>query len=326
MEGDGHLCILNTVYIEYCFFDVVLYCVISFFLLHYSAAKKFQIDSIKSKEWKREGNTRTQSLPLAWLLSSHNPTPPRTSRTLVIANINPSRELSRGKKFKSNHTTAFSTRPCISQVKPASHSLINTNIHHITLYPNRNNMKSFLVLSATLALATSVQGWVSVSPNTQKEIMRMPTSTSLSAGALHGESASFLPLEQCDNEYYAPRVVQVSSFLLHKKSIIHLYPYLYPYPYLYLTTLETLVDCWHVPRSHKGRNHGSIIHTICRTRTMVLRFFGPRRTPDGNRRRPRNPHHHRLRGPCGNHSGTLFIGSSIAGSVDGTCGFTRVDG
>ena len=72
MEGDGHLCILNTVYIEYCFFDVVLYCVISFFLLHYSAAKKFQIDSIKSKEWKREGNTRTQSLPLAWLLSSHN--------------------------------------------------------------------------------------------------------------------------------------------------------------------------------------------------------------------------------------------------------------
>jgi len=107
VEGDGHLCILNTVYIEYCFFDVVLYCVISFFLLHYSAAKKFQIDSIKSKEWKREGNTRTQSLPLAWLLSSHNPTPPRTSRTLVIANINPSRELSRGKKFKSNHTNSF---------------------------------------------------------------------------------------------------------------------------------------------------------------------------------------------------------------------------
>jgi hypothetical protein len=66
-------------------------------------------------------------------------------------------------------------------------------------------MKAFFVV---LSLAVSVKGWVS--PNVakiQKEILRVPTA--LSAGALHGEQNCFLPLEQCDNEYTAPRIIQV---------------------------------------------------------------------------------------------------------------------
>lgn len=35
------------------------------------------------------------------------------------------------------------------------------------------------------------------------------TSTTL-AGSLHGEDACFLPLKQCDQDWYAPRIVQVS--------------------------------------------------------------------------------------------------------------------
>ena len=56
----------------------MLFCIVSSHSsCYYSAAKKFQIDSVKSKEWKREGNIRTQSLPspcLAPLISQPHTT------------------------------------------------------------------------------------------------------------------------------------------------------------------------------------------------------------------------------------------------------------
>ncbi len=66
-------------------------------------------------------------------------------------------------------------------------------------------MKSFLTIAM---LVKSVEGWVTPSP----KIMSMPTSLS-ATGAIHGENACFLPLEQCDDEYFAPRIVQVSRLL-----------------------------------------------------------------------------------------------------------------
>lgn len=34
-----------------------------------------------------------------------------------------------------------------------------------------------------------------------------------SIGSLHGDNSCFLPLKQLDQDYFAPRIVQVGSFL-----------------------------------------------------------------------------------------------------------------
>ena len=34
-----------------------------------------------------------------------------------------------------------------------------------------------------------------------------------STGSLHGQNSCFLPLEQLDQEYYAPRILQVSRYI-----------------------------------------------------------------------------------------------------------------
>ena len=59
---------------------------------------------------------------------------------------------------------------------------------------------TILCLSAASSIA-----WVSSSAGyvkTTRSLLNM-------AGNLHGESACFLPLEQMESDYYAPRIVQV---------------------------------------------------------------------------------------------------------------------
>ena len=70
-------------------------------------------------------------------------------------------------------------------------------------------MKASLFLSFTFA--SIANAWVSPFGKTPAQIdtkLSMSTSSS-SIGAVHGENSCFLPLEQCDNEYYAPRILQV---------------------------------------------------------------------------------------------------------------------
>lgn len=66
-----------------------------------------------------------------------------------------------------------------------------------------------------LTLANTVHAWVNPINNlstgsTSKTPLFM---SAVSVGARHGENSCFLPLEQCDEEYYAPRIVQVSLCL-----------------------------------------------------------------------------------------------------------------
>lgn len=70
---------------------------------------------------------------------------------------------------------------------------------------------SFLMI---LILANSAYAWVnpiknlSTGASTSKSQLFM---SAISAGALHGENSCFLPLDQCDEEYYAPRIVQIAG-------------------------------------------------------------------------------------------------------------------
>mmetsp|Transcript_5574 Transcript_5574/g.10593 ORF Transcript_5574/g.10593 Transcript_5574/m.10593 type:complete len:230 (-) Transcript_5574:742-1431(-) len=76
---------------------------------------------------------------------------------------------------------------------------------------------SFLII---LTLANMVYAWVNnpinnlstrsstnISPSSKTKLFM----STISVGARHGENACFLPLEQCHEEYYAPRIVQIAG-------------------------------------------------------------------------------------------------------------------
>jgi hypothetical protein len=72
-------------------------------------------------------------------------------------------------------------------------------------------MQTFTRFSAIASLLGSTLAWI---PATRTRAM---TSVAMSdtdtgtgtTGALHGETSCFLPLKQLDQDYYAPRIVQV---------------------------------------------------------------------------------------------------------------------
>jgi hypothetical protein len=47
----------------------------------------------------------------------------------------------------------------------------------------------------------------------------LASAPSMSTGSLHGENSCFLPLKQLDQDYYAPRIVQVRKHLLHGRRL-----------------------------------------------------------------------------------------------------------
>lgn len=69
-------------------------------------------------------------------------------------------------------------------------------------------MKSLIILAA--ALNTSAYAWVSPKPSFRSTSTELSMSTT-SLGGLHGENSCFLPLEQVDEEHYAPRIVQIAG-------------------------------------------------------------------------------------------------------------------
>uniref|UniRef100_A0A7S3PYS7 Rubisco accumulation factor 1 C-terminal domain-containing protein n=1 Tax=Chaetoceros debilis TaxID=122233 RepID=A0A7S3PYS7_9STRA len=72
-------------------------------------------------------------------------------------------------------------------------------------------MKGSLIVS-TLALATSVEGWVSQNgPALRKNTSKLFSQEIGTDGNLHGESSCFMPLEQVDEEYFAPRIIQIAG-------------------------------------------------------------------------------------------------------------------
>ena len=100
-------------------------------------------------------------------------------------------------------------QPSTSNIQhPTSQQSINRIFVRVDLtrrYPRRrrNMQMKMRHLIASVALVAPA---LAFAPANQKSCS---TSTTL-AGSLHGEDACFLPLKQCDQDWYAPRIVQVS--------------------------------------------------------------------------------------------------------------------
>jgi hypothetical protein len=70
---------------------------------------------------------------------------------------------------------------------------------------------SNVIAFAALSFATTTtEAFVVVAPAQRQTSMSM--SAAQAPGFLHGQGSAFMPLEQLDQEYFAPRIVQVSYF------------------------------------------------------------------------------------------------------------------
>lgn len=66
-----------------------------------------------------------------------------------------------------------------------------------------------LFLCALGLLAPAALAWIPATPAMKKKNNFRLQSTADSIGGIHGENSCFLPLKQLDQDYYAPRIVQV---------------------------------------------------------------------------------------------------------------------
>ena len=65
-------------------------------------------------------------------------------------------------------------------------------------------------------LCGTAAAWVNSSPFLSKagrQATCLGETADLSKGSLHGENACFLPIKQLDQDYYAPRIIQVCTVL-----------------------------------------------------------------------------------------------------------------
>lgn len=75
-------------------------------------------------------------------------------------------------------------------------------------------MKIFAL--TTLSILSSTRAWVSLSVplaasrTTNHRSTNSPT-LKMSEGSLHGENSCFLPMKQLDQDYYAPRIIQIAG-------------------------------------------------------------------------------------------------------------------
>jgi len=67
-----------------------------------------------------------------------------------------------------------------------------------------------LFLCALGLLAPAALAWIPATPAMKKNNFRLQ-STADSIGGIHGENSCFLPLKQLDQDYYAPRIVQIAG-------------------------------------------------------------------------------------------------------------------
>ncbi len=187
--------------------------------------------------------------------------------------------------------------------------MVNQTCHHLhhslhlsTKEPIIDMMKHCFFASFA-ALLSSVEGWVMPSAsvsrgNSALKLSAIPPEIAASPGNLHGEAACFMPLEQNDEEFFAPRIVQVRRLMkillclkrftrnvlwkggFYVNYIFDHFPFSlsklkFEIENCIINTIETNVhvDCRIVPRTYKGRTSSSILRTSCRKWTMDIRFL-----------------------------------------------------
>ena len=73
----------------------------------------------------------------------------------------------------------------------------------------------FIVVLASIAVS-ACHAWImpggtlTATRHSASTTTQLESSLAMAAGNKHGENSCFLPLEQLDQDYYAPRIVQVS--------------------------------------------------------------------------------------------------------------------
>jgi hypothetical protein len=130
----------------------------------------------------------------------------------------------------------------------------------------RPSILHFLVTSVLLFRCFS-NAWVTVS----NDSMRSRSSTILSStservGYLHGQSSCFLPLSQLDQDYYAPRILQVGLSIQFCKTFSNVSNSKYT-NHLLKYHKKTL-DCRCVPWINNTRCIGRKQRRSSRTRSM----------------------------------------------------------
>jgi len=134
--------------------------------------------------------------------------------------------------------------------------------------------KRFCSMTA-LVLFVPAFAWVpglrnAVSSNNKRSFRLEPLNSapSMSLGSLHGQNSCFLPLKQLDQDYFAPRIVQVWSGSLLYPSC-HLADAFLTIT-LFLNFFSTTKDCWTLPGIIERRVFCCDFRASSRTRTMDL--------------------------------------------------------
>mmetsp|Transcript_27171 Transcript_27171/g.63731 ORF Transcript_27171/g.63731 Transcript_27171/m.63731 type:complete len:224 (+) Transcript_27171:69-740(+) len=71
-----------------------------------------------------------------------------------------------------------------------------------------------LILCVLGLFVPASYAWIPATPvlkNQKSQIFRLQSSADGKVGGLHGENSCFLPLKQLDQDYYAPRIIQIAG-------------------------------------------------------------------------------------------------------------------
>ena len=102
------------------------------------------------------------------------------------------------------------------------------------IYNSKNlKMRELLAIFLGTILFQPVLSWAPIRPasNTNKNCRLQSTAEETSGpvdsyeGSLHGNNSCFLPLKQLDQDYYAPRIVQVNYDVSRPSSISQVFLY-----------------------------------------------------------------------------------------------------
>lgn len=72
-------------------------------------------------------------------------------------------------------------------------------------------MQTFTRFTAIASVLGSTLAWIPATRTRAMTSVAMSDTDTDTTGALHGETSCFLPLKQLDQDYYAPRIIQVRT-------------------------------------------------------------------------------------------------------------------
>ena len=78
-------------------------------------------------------------------------------------------------------------------------------------------MKTMRLFAVAVMIIPSSLCWV---PTSRSNHRRVNIPAVAMAGSLHGEDSCFLPLKQLDQDYYAPRIVQVRQIVSYVPTLL----------------------------------------------------------------------------------------------------------